>query len=133
MSDRTKGFLNLFLAILLAALATPLVKWLVVHGGEFGLLDPGAISYCNVLFVGNALAGALILFYTRPGKMIGEIRSCDLRARFTLISAIVVGGALVPVAMYYALQGTSVASLLLLTRVEAWPSLPWPYCSSRIE
>ena len=98
----TFGFLNLFAAIVLAALAVPLVKWLVVHGGELGLSNPGAISYCNILFVGNFLAGALILLHTRPQQMIRELRSSDIRARLLLVASIVVGGALVPVVMYLA-------------------------------
>ena len=113
------GLYNLFAAILLAALAAPLVKWLVVHGGALGLSNPGAISYCNVLFVGNTLAGALLLLHTRPRRIVAELRACSPRAWVILIANIALGGALVPVVMYLALESTSVASFLLLSRVEA--------------
>lgn len=119
MSEGAKGYLNLFLAVFLAALATPVVKWLVEHGGRLGLSNPGAISYCNVLFVGNLLAGAVVLFHTSPRRMLAELRRCRTACKLYLAASIAVAGALVPVAMYYAIESTSIANLLLLTRVEA--------------
>ncbi len=54
---------NLILTIILAALATPIVKWLVMHGGKLGLSNPNAISFCNLLFVGNLCSGVVVLIY----------------------------------------------------------------------
>jgi len=58
---QTLEYVNLILAIILAALATPVVKWLVVHGGKLGIANPNAISFCNILFVGNICSGLVVL------------------------------------------------------------------------
>ena len=54
-------FANMLAAIILAALATPVVKWLVVHGGKVGISNPDAISFCNILFIGNFLSGIVVV------------------------------------------------------------------------
>ncbi len=54
---------NLVLTIILAALATPIVKRLVMHGGKLGLSNPNAISFCNILFGGNLCSGDVVLIY----------------------------------------------------------------------
>ena len=48
---------SLVLALTLFALSTPVLRWLIMNGGALGLKSPGAISFCNVLFVGNLCAG----------------------------------------------------------------------------
>jgi len=53
---QTLEYVNLIFAIVLAALATPIVKWLVVHGGKLGISNPNAISFCNIISVQVSLS-----------------------------------------------------------------------------
>ncbi len=48
----------LICSVALFALASPLIKWLMTQGARDGLVQVDAISFCNVLFVGNLMASS---------------------------------------------------------------------------
>ena len=51
--DRLTTRLLLALAILLFAMDSPVIKWLVVHDGRGGIVSTNAVSFCNVRCFGN--------------------------------------------------------------------------------
>ena len=116
---KTLEFANLILAVVLAALATPVVKWLVVHGGMLGIANPDAISFCNILFVGNICSGAVVLATFGWGKIWLQLKRLDARTNLLLIGNILIGTIVAPVLLYTALETTMVTNLVLLTRIEA--------------
>ncbi len=76
---QTLEYVNLILAIVLAALATPIVKWLLVHGGKLGISNPNAISFCNILFVGNICSGIVVLATFGWGRLWLQLKRLDAR------------------------------------------------------
>ena len=119
MTWSKSGLANLLIAIVLAALSAPIVKWLVVHGGTLGVSKPGAISFCNIFFVGNLCAGFVVLLSSGWRGIRDDLRASKAFTRILLIGAVLVGGVLAPFLLFYALEFTSVTNLLLLSRIES--------------
>ncbi len=112
-------YLNLILAIILAALATPIVKWLLVHGGKLGISNINAISFCNILFVGNLCSGLVVLVYFGWEVIWRQLRELSVKTGLLLMSNLFIGTVLAPIFLYIALETTMVTNLVLLTRIEA--------------
>lgn len=113
------NYANLILAIILAALATPIVKWLIMHGGKLGISDPKAISFCNVLFVGNLCSGLVILIYFGGAGTWRHLRELNAKTGLLIMGNLLIGTVMVPILLYTALETTMVTNLVLLTRTEA--------------
>ncbi len=116
---QTLEYVNLILAIILAALGTPVVKWLVVHGGRLGISNPNAISFCNILFVGNICSGVVVLATFGWGRLWFQLKGLDARTNLLLTGNILIGTVVAPILLYTALETTMVTNLVLLTRIEA--------------
>ncbi len=115
-SKRELGIL--FLAVVLLSMGTPLLKKLVMEGGAFGLTHPNAISFCNVLFVGNLIGGVVTFLLGAPHKIGRELKetSWSVRRDLMLASALAV---IYPSLLFTALESTSVTNVTLLSRFEA--------------
>ncbi len=86
------AFVYLLLSAVIGALGTPIVKWMIIHGGPYGVSRPGAVSFCNILFVGNLFAALYSILFFGPRKIFREIKNIHLRgwgtiAIVTLLSA----------------------------------------------
>lgn len=110
---------NLILTIILAALATPIVKWLVMYGGKLGFSNPNAISFCNLLFVGNLCSGVVVLIYYGWKDIWRHLRELSANTGLLLMGNLLIGTVLAPIFLYVALETTMVTNLVLLTRIEA--------------
>lgn len=102
-------------AYLLYSLAAPLTKWLTVHGRDVGLGGGDAISFCNLLFLGNIAAAVAVSATVRPSVAWQKVRSLSRRGWLSLIAASVLAVA-VPGALFFALQLTTVANVILISR-----------------
>ena len=106
-------------AVVLLSLASPVLKFLVTEGQQVGLRDTMAISFCNVLFVGNLCAGLVTLLFFGPADILRRIaavrRPGDI---LTLLAATAVAVAY-PALIFTALETTSVTNITLLSRFEA--------------
>ena len=107
----------LLLSIALFALASPVIKWLMTQGGEAGVVRPGAISFCNVLFVGNLCAGVLTAVMFNPRRIWKDLGSIRGRTIWLAVASILLAIA-IPWLLFAALQTTMVTSLVLLSRLE---------------
>jgi drug/metabolite transporter (DMT)-like permease len=112
-------FGNLILAIILAALATPIVKWLVMHGGKLSISNPDAISFCNILFVGNLCSGLVVLITFGWKGIWRHLRELTAKTSLLLTGNLLIGTVMAPIFLYIALETTMVTNLVLLTRIEA--------------
>ncbi|MEM9351941.1 MAG: EamA family transporter [Planctomycetota bacterium] len=116
--DKTKapGLLALVAAFTCFALAAPLTKWLATHGATLGVDGGKAISYCNVFFIGNVSAALLLAGWFGFGTLVQDVKGLSPRAWFwvTLASTLSVA---VSTLMYQALGATTVANVVLLSRV----------------
>lgn len=116
---RTLEYANLILAIIFAALATPVVKWLVTHGGKLGISNPNAISFCNILFVGNICSAGVVLATFGWGNIWRQLRALNAKTNLLLSGNLLLGTVIAPILLYTALETTMVTNLVLLTRIEA--------------
>ena len=126
-------FLILAASVVLTALGSPLVKWLVENGGELGLRSPGAISFCNVLFVGNFCAGLLVLTLYGARTIFAELWQLDGRGRMLFgVSGLL--AVAYPALIFTALETTTVTNVVLLSRFEvvAYAVMSWMFVKSRI-
>ena len=112
------GHVILLVGVALLALSASLVKYLVRHGGELGLTEPGAISFCNVLFLGNLLGGLLILLRVSPRRLLAELKGVPLRAR-GLLALNACFAVVIPATIFTALETTTVTNAILLGRLES--------------
>ena len=100
----THGLGLLLLAIALFALASPLVKWLSIRGGEFGLVKANAISFCNVLFLANLCAGLLTFIWSRR-EISPAFGGLDRRG-VAMLAISVVLAAVIPALLFTAIANT---------------------------
>ena len=107
----------LYLAITLLALASPLVKWLIVEGPNLGL-EREAISFCNVLFVGNLLGGIVSAVTFGPRKIQADLKQAS-RGTWGLLFVNVLLAAAIPTLIFTALASTTITNLILIGRFES--------------
>lgn len=115
--NRVANSRRMLLAHALFALGSPTIKFLVERGSQFGLTHQSAISFCNVLFIGNLCAGILLFLRLGPRQIMKQGRSAkgDLPALLFSIAL----AALYPALLFTALESTTVTNLVLLSRSEA--------------
>lgn len=108
---RLINYFSLGAALVLLAISVPVVKLMIREGGE-------AISFCNVLFIGNLCAGIGALFLFNPRKTIATLARLP-RKQWLPLAANVLLAVAIPALLFTALQTTTVTSLILLGRVES--------------
>lgn len=111
---RKNTAVSIIIALICFSLASPVVKLLSERGGELG----GAISFCNLLFVGNLCAGAIVLVSFGTRGILKEIRSFKLKQHLILLVGVVIA-ALYPGLIYTALESTTVTNVVMLSRFES--------------
>lgn len=114
MMNRKVAFAFLALGTLLFAVAPPVLKLLTTMGGRLGLQMPGAISFCNVLFVGNFLAGIVALAFG-PRAIFSELKRLTLKTRIYLLLGALLS-TIYPALLFTGLERTSVINVVLLSR-----------------
>ena len=114
MSTR-RAIAMLILAMALFALGTPLTKWLALNGETLGLHGENAISFCNILFVGNLCAGLAVLAYFRVWPVLSDLAALSPSGWMLVITAASLS-VVVPAMLFFALKTTSVANVVLLGR-----------------
>ena len=117
-TEARKGKIYLWLAILIFGAASAVVAKLIVIG-ENALLDGrNPISFCNLLFAGNVVAGlALLVIFHRDWR---PSRLKKLNPKQWLIQLILAAtsGALAPSLMFRAIEQTSVTNIVLIETIE---------------
>lgn len=108
----------MLLAYVLFALGSPAVKFLVTKGGQFGLAHPHAISFCNVLFVGNVCAALLIALFFGGPTILKTLFTLPSKTKVMLLGSVVLA-TIYPALLFDALETTTVTNLVLLSRFEA--------------
>ena len=110
-----RALVFLGLGTLLFALGPALIKLLTLMGGAFGLQYPGAVSFCNVLFVGNFSAGLVTLGFYGGHSLFRELWRLPRRTKGALCLGAIVS-AIYPALLFTALEQTSVINVVLLSR-----------------
>ncbi len=100
----------------LQSLATPIVALLVSTATALGGDYMDAVSYCNVLFVGNLCAAAVVLTSFGPRKIYLDLRGLSPHLWLEVI-AFASLAALLSSLIFAALETTSVTNVVLLARL----------------
>lgn len=106
--------ISIIIALVCFSLASPVVKLLSERGGDLG----GAISFCNLLFVGNLCAGVIVLVSFGARGILKEIRGFNFKQQLMLAVSVVIAG-LYPGLIYTALASTTVTNVVMLSRFES--------------
>jgi drug/metabolite transporter (DMT)-like permease len=111
---------NVYLIALIASailfsFAPNIVKLMLEEGGHFGLMYPNAISFCNVLFVGNLCAGLVVGSVFGFPSILKELWKQPLKVKGYLLLASCVA-AIYPSLIFIGLEYTSVINIVIITR-----------------
>lgn len=109
------SLLLLLSATILFALGPTVLKLLIEMGARLGLDRPDAVSFCNVLFVGNFCAALVTMLYAGPRCIVRELVAVPRRVKAYLLLAAIVSTAY-PALLFTALETTSVTNIVLLSR-----------------
>ena len=115
MRSGKQALVFLWTGTILFALGPAILKLLTTMGGRFGVTNPGAISFCNVLFVGNFCAGLVTLLVYGARPILEELRDLSRRTKLALLLGSVVS-TVYPALIFTALERTSVINVVLLSR-----------------
>ena len=107
----------LLMATILFSLASPLLKLMITEGGRFGLMHIEAISFCNVLFIGNLCAGLITLIAFPKRAMIHEFQQLNRKTSLLLAISCVLA-VIYPSMVFFALEQTTVTRIVLISRFE---------------
>lgn len=105
-------------SVLIFGASNSIVQLLTRLGAEHPVDGRNAISFCNVLFVGNLCAFVVLAFIYRRDWSRENLRKLHRRDWLALILLAVLSGAVVPALAFLALEKTSVINVVLLGRIE---------------
>lgn len=108
----------LVLAVVLFGAGTPLLKLLVTRGGHFGDVLVNAISYCNVLFVGNLLSALLVVLYYGSRRTLESFRSLTRAEVWLALANTILANVIAPALVITALELSSVTVVVLLLQTD---------------
>jgi drug/metabolite transporter (DMT)-like permease len=116
--DRIPSFIYLWTAIIIFAASNAVTRKVTEIGEQHLVNGHNPISLCNVLFVGNlcALAVMLLVFGTYWNKR--TLRQLTRRDWISLIAVAILSGALAPALIFAALDTTNVTNVILIGRLE---------------
>lgn len=106
----------LTLCIFLASLENPFLKLIIEQGHSLWEINPHAISFCNVLFVGNTCAGLVPFLFRNPKTFVSEIVSAPPTYKLLLLLASVFVF-LYPTFTFFALENSSVTNVVLISQI----------------
>lgn len=114
-TERLPAPLLLVVSRALQALATPVVALLIATAGDL-VERKDAVSFCNVLFVGNLCASFVVLVSFGPSRIAGDLRGLK---GFGRVEVLIFGGlsALLSALIFSALATTTVTNAVLLARL----------------
>lgn len=97
-------------AYLLFSLSAPLTRWLMERGES-----TDAVSFCNLLTVGNTAAAVLAIGIYGPITTLRPLRHLTPRSGLSLFATVLLSVA-APATFFFALASTSVANVILISR-----------------
>ncbi len=112
------SILFVWLAVLVFAAANSIVLLLFNLGQEFPVDGRNAITFCNVLFIGNAVACATQYTVYRRQWTSENLQKLTRGDWFSLLFLAILTGALSPSVIFYALENTTVTNVVLIGRIE---------------
>ncbi|WP_420420673.1 DMT family transporter [Simkania sp.] len=118
----------LWISILIFAASNAVVAKI----GELGAMHPTAsghnpISFCNLFFTGNLLAGITLLIVYRKNWRLSELKQVSLKMWICMFVLILFAGVLAPAFYFIALMLTEVTNVVLISTIDVPLSLFFAY------
>ena len=118
----------LWISILIFAASNAVVAKI----GELGAMHPTAsghnpISFCNLFFAGNLLAGITLLIVYRKNWRLSELKQVSLKMWICMFVLILFAGVLAPAFYFIALMLTEVTNVVLISTIDVPLSLFFAY------
>ncbi len=134
ISKTKMAFILLLVSTILFAFSTPILKVLIIEGKALGLKHTEAISFCNVLFIGNLCAGLITLVSFPKKKMYQELRHINRRT-FWLIAISCILAIIYPSLIFFALEKTTVTRIVLISRFEGivYALMAWVFLKNTLK
>jgi len=117
-SKAALGVMFVWIAILIFASANSIVLLLFELGKQHPVEGRNAISFCNVLFVGNLCACATLFLAYRRHWTRDNLRALTRPDWLSLMFLAALTGAISPSVIFYALENTTVTNVVLVGRLE---------------
>ncbi|MCB1067348.1 MAG: DMT family transporter [Simkania sp.] len=118
----------LWISILIFAASNAVVAKI----GELGAMHPtpsghNPISFCNLFFAGNVLAGITLLIVYRKNWKLNELKQVPLKLWICMLVLILFAGVLAPAFYFMALMLTEVTNVVLISTIDVPLSLFFAY------
>ena len=105
-------------SILIFAASNSMVQLLINLGAMHPVEGRNAISFCNLLFVGNLCACATLVVIFRKSWTRENLMALSAVDWVSLMVLGILSGAIAPALIYLALEKTTVTNVLLMGRIE---------------
>ena len=112
------GVIMVWGAVLVFAAANSIVQLLADLGVQYPVEGRNAISFCNVLFVGNLCAVATLFAIYHRQWTPDRLRELSREDWASLVVLALLSGALAPALIFLAIENTTVTNVVLVGRVE---------------
>ncbi|NJN58328.1 MAG: DMT family transporter [Leptolyngbyaceae cyanobacterium SL_5_9] len=112
------GRVYLLLAVLIFGSASAVTRKLTELGMQYLIDGRNPISFCNVLFVGNLCALALLGVIYHHQWRVRLLRQLTWKQWLALVTVAVLGAAIAPTLIFTALSLTMVNNVILIGRIE---------------
>ncbi|MEM6688428.1 MAG: DMT family transporter [Planctomycetota bacterium] len=106
---------SIIAAYSLFSLAAPLTKFLMLRGQDIGIMGGDAISFCNLLFLGNLAAACLPLCMLGFGETRERLRRLSPGGTISLVSTSCLA-VFTPAAFFFAIESTEVTNVIFISR-----------------
>lgn len=118
MMGRIPGPALLWFSILVFGAGSSVIRILSDLGAQHPIDGRNAISFCNLLFAGNACA-LVVLFAVHHKKWTGEtLRAVSRREWCSLLVIALLANGIAPWLFYLAIENTMVTSIVLVSQIE---------------
>jgi drug/metabolite transporter (DMT)-like permease len=108
----------LWLSVVLFAASNSIVRILIDLGGENPIDGRNAITFCNLLFVGNMCAGVTLFAVYRKHWTPANLRALSASDWICLVVLALLGSALAPWLFFVALENTMVTNVVLVAQIQ---------------
>jgi drug/metabolite transporter (DMT)-like permease len=116
--SRIPGQVYLWLAVPILASSSSVIRKLTEVGAQQFVNGHNPISFCNVLFVGNICALAVMLISYRHQLTAKDFKSVTRSEWKYLVLSAILSGAIIPAMIFTALALSPVNNIILLARIE---------------
>lgn len=121
----------LWISILIYAASNSVVAKI----GQLGAMHPinghNPISFCNLFFAGNVVAGSTLLLIYRKEWKLDTLKQFSLNAWISMFLVIIMSGVLAPAFFFIALMITEVTNVVLISTLDVPLSLIFAYLMFR--